>query len=92
MTQWEYARLEYQETGSYGTDKHLDWSAVFHTGRGTQRWGVDDRFDDLKHLDRAGALGWQVYARSERLAGQPQRAYQITFAFKRPASQAAGDE
>src|SRR5262249_8640835 len=41
VTQWEYARLEYMSTGSLGTDRYLDWKAVFHHPGGIVRWGTD---------------------------------------------------
>jgi hypothetical protein len=70
VTQWEYARLEYEATGSLGTDKFMDWDASFHFPGGVQRWGTDERFDDLRHLNRAGASGWQAYNRSAVMVGQ----------------------
>ena len=54
VTRWEYARLEYRATGSFGADQHVDWNATFHHPSGPQHWGVDERFDDLRHLNRAG--------------------------------------
>jgi hypothetical protein len=86
VTRWEYARLEYRSTGSFGTDQHVDWSATFHDSRGPQHWGVDERFDDLKHLNRAGAEGWLVYNRHARLIGQPQRLNAVTYSMKRERS------
>jgi hypothetical protein len=61
---WEYAQLEYRETGSLGTDAFRDFDAVFHHLDGVERWGTDDRFNDLRHLNRAGAAGWQAYDHS----------------------------
>ena len=84
MTQWEYARLEYQSTGSFGTDKYMDWSATFHHPDGVTRWGVDEHFDDLSHLNRAGAEGWQAYNRGAVLLGQPQRLHALTYSMRRP--------
>jgi hypothetical protein len=86
VTQWEYARLEYQATGSFGTDKEMDWIATFHHPGGALRWGTDERFEDLKHLNRAGADGWQAYHRAAMLIGQPQRVQSVTYSFKRPKS------
>ena len=86
MTEWEYARLEYRSTGSLGTDKFMDWQATFHHPGGVQRWGTDERFDDLKHLNRCGADGWQVYDRAALLIGQPMRLHSVTYSMKRPAS------
>jgi hypothetical protein len=86
VTQWEYARLDYQSTGSLGTDKYLDWSAVFHGPKGVARWGVDEQFDDLRHLNRAGADGWQVYDRAALLVGQPHRLHSVTYSMRRPVA------
>jgi len=84
VTQWEYARLEYMSTGSLGTDKYLDWKAVFHGPNGAVRWGTDEQYDDLPHLNRAGADGWQVYDRAALVIGQPQRLHAVTYSMKRP--------
>ena len=86
MTHWEYARLEYRATGSFGTDKDMDFQATFYGPDGAQRWGTDERFDDLRHLNRAGADGWQVYNRHPRLLGQPQRLNAVTYSMKRIVS------
>jgi hypothetical protein len=83
VTVWQYARLEYRSTGSFGTDQHVDWSATFHHPEGAQSWGVDERFDDLRHLNRAGADGWEVYNRHPRLIGQPQRLNAVTYSMRR---------
>ena len=64
MTNWEYARLEYRAAGTLGTDRFMDWTATFHHPGGLLRWGTDERFDDLQHLNRAGAAGWQAYDRA----------------------------
>ncbi len=53
MIQWEYARLEYQSTGSLGGDKNVDWAASLHHQGGVLRWGTDEKYDDIKHLNRA---------------------------------------
>ena len=86
MTQWEYARLEYKSTGSFGTDDKLDWNATFHHPGGIQRWGTDERFDDLRHLNRAGAAGWQAYDRAALLVGQPHRLHHVTYSLRRQVS------
>lgn len=86
VTQWEYARLEYRSTGSFGTDKEMDWTAVFHQPAGVQKWGTDERYSDLRHLNRAGAEGWQCYDRAAIVIGQPQRLNSVTYSFKRPLS------
>jgi hypothetical protein len=83
VTQWEYARLEYRSTGTLGNDQNMDWNATFHFPEGVQRWGTDERFDDLRHLNRAGAEGWEVYNRHARLIGQPLRLQQVTYSLKR---------
>jgi hypothetical protein len=83
VTQWEYARFEYRSTGTFGTDQHMDWNATFHAPGGAQRWGTDERFDDLRHLNRAGAEGWEVYNRHARLIGQPLRMHAVTYSMKR---------
>jgi hypothetical protein len=86
VTRWEYARLEYRATGSFGADQHVDWNATFHHPQGPQHWGVDERFDDLRHLNRAGADGWQAYDRHARLIGQPQRLNAVTYSMRRSIS------
>ncbi len=85
MTQWEYARLDYRATGSFGTDKFMDWDAVFHHPGGTQRWGTDERFDDLRHLNRAGLAGWQAYERHQMVVGPPHRLHSVTYLLRRPS-------
>jgi hypothetical protein len=84
VTQWEYARLDYESTGSMGTDKYLDWRATFHHPGGVSRWGVDEQFDDLPHLNRAGKDGWQAYDRAALVIGQPQRLHSVHYSMKRP--------
>jgi hypothetical protein len=84
VIEWEYARLDYRATGSLGGDQELDWSAVFHTPEGTYRWGTDERYNDIPHLNRAGKMGWQAYDRAAMVIGQPQRLYSVTYSFKRP--------
>jgi hypothetical protein len=86
VTQWEYARLEYRSTGSFGTDKFMDWEAIFHHPGGVQRWGTDERFNDLRHLNRAGGDRWQIYDRTALLVGQPQRLHAVTYSMLRPVS------
>jgi hypothetical protein len=86
VIQWEYARLEYNATGSFGNDKNLDWSAIFIHEGGRQNWGTDERYDDIKHLNRAGALGWQCFDRAAMMIGQPQRLYAVAYSFRRPAN------
>jgi hypothetical protein len=83
VVKWEYARLEYKSTGDFGMDKHLDWDAIFYAPNGAFRWGTDERFDDLRHLNRAGAAGWQAYDRAALLIGQPQRLHAVTYSFRR---------
>lgn len=86
VIQWEYARLEYNSTGSFGNDRNLDWAATFYHEGGVLRWGTDEKYDEIKHLNRAGALGWQAYDRAAMLVGQPQRLYAVTYCFRRPAN------
>ena len=43
VTKWEYARLEYNATGSFGTDKNLDWAATLYHQGGVLRWGTDEK-------------------------------------------------
>jgi hypothetical protein len=83
VTQWEYARLEYRSTGSFGMDKKMDWDATFHYPGGVQRWGTDEHFDDLRHLNRAGASGWQAYHRAPLFVGQPHRLHAVTYSLRR---------
>jgi hypothetical protein len=86
VTQWEYARLEYAATGTFGGDRDMDWTAVFHFPGGRQRWGTDESFDDLRHLNRAGEAGWQAYDRQAMVIGQPQRLHSLTYSMKRPVT------
>lgn len=86
VIQWEYARLEYKSAGTLGTDKFMDWDAVFYHPGGSQRWGTDERFDDLRHLNRAGAAGWQAYDRAALLVTQPDRLHAITYSMRRQVS------
>jgi hypothetical protein len=85
VTTWQYARLEYRSTGTFGQDKFMDWDATFYYYGGSQRWGTDERFDDLRHLARAGADGWQAYDRAAVMIGQPQRLHAVTYSLRRPA-------
>lgn len=84
MTRWEYARLEYRAAGVFGQDKRMDWDAYFHQPGGMQRWGTDEHFDDLRHLNRAGAAGWEAYHRSAVTVGQPHRLHSVTYSLRRP--------
>ncbi|MBN1174875.1 MAG: hypothetical protein JXA67_22140 [Micromonosporaceae bacterium] len=84
MTRWEYARLEYHAAGDLGADRHMDWEAVFHHPGGVQRWGRDERFDDLRHLNRAGASGWESYHRNAVMIDRPHRLYSVTYSLRRP--------
>ncbi len=82
-TIWQYARLDYRATGNFGGDRFQDWEAVFHSPEGSLNWGVDERFNDVKHLNRAGAAGWQAYDRAAIVIGQPQRLQSVTYSFRR---------
>jgi hypothetical protein len=84
VTQWEYARLEYKAAGTLGTDRFMDWDAIFHHPGGATRWGTDERYDDLRHLNRAGAEGWLVYDRTPLFVGQPLRLNAVTYSMRRP--------
>ncbi|WP_027346978.1 hypothetical protein [Hamadaea tsunoensis] len=85
MTRWEYARLEYRSAGTLGTDRFMDWDAIFYTGSGVQRWGTDERYDDLIHLNRAGADGWEAYHRNAVFhANEPHRLFAVTYSLRRP--------
>lgn len=87
VTTWEYARLEYRSAGSLGTDRFMDWTATFHHPGGVQRWGTDERFNDLTHLNRAGADGWQAYDRGAvHVSNEPHRLFSVTYSFRRPAA------
>jgi len=87
VTNWEYARLEYRPSGSLGTDKFMNWDATFHYPGGVQRWGNDERFDDLRHLNRAGAAGWQAYDRGvSYVVNEPHRLQRVTYSLRRPVS------
>jgi hypothetical protein len=87
VTKWEYARLDYRAAGSFGRDKFMDWNATFHHPGGAQRWGTDERFDDLRHLNRAGAAGWQAYDRAAMyVTNEPHRLFGVTYSLRRPVS------
>jgi hypothetical protein len=83
VTTWEYARLEYKATGTFGADKYMDWDALFYGPNGARKWGTDERFDDLRHLNRAGADGWQAYDRAVMVIGQPQRIQSVAYSLRR---------
>ncbi|MDI1465000.1 hypothetical protein QEZ54_28925 [Catellatospora sp. KI3] len=84
MVRWEYARFEYRSAGSLGGDRFMDWDAAFHHARGVERWGTDERFDDLRHLNRLGRDGWQVYDRGAvYLASDPHRMHSVTYSLRR---------
>jgi hypothetical protein len=77
--------LEYRAAGTLGADKFMDWTATFHHPGGVLRWGTDERFDDLRHLNRAGAAGWQAYARAAiHVQGEPHRLSSVSYAMRRP--------
>ncbi|WP_221327412.1 hypothetical protein [Actinoplanes sp. L3-i22] len=85
MTNWEYARLEYRAAGTLGTDRFMDWTATFHHPGGVLRWGTDERFDDLRHMNRAGAAGWQAYDRAViHVKDEPHRLSSVTYSMRRP--------
>lgn len=86
MTEWEYARIEYTATGSFGNDKAMDYTATFYHPGGAVRWGTDERFNDLKHLNRAGKDGWQAYDRAVLMVGAPARIHAVAYSLKRPVS------
>jgi hypothetical protein len=90
VTNWEYARLEYRAAGTLGSDRFMDWTATFHHPGGVLRWGTDERFDDLRHLNRAGAAGWQAYDRAAiHVHNEPHRLSSVTYAMRRPVPPAA---
>jgi hypothetical protein len=85
VTNWEYARLEYRAAGTFGADRFMDWTATFHHPGGVLRWGTDERFDDLRHLNRAGAAGWQSYDRAAiHVINEPHRLHGVTYSMRRP--------
>lgn len=85
MTRWEYARLEYRSAGTLGNDRYLDWDAFFYHPEGVERWGTDERFDDLSHLNRAGRDGWQAYNRGAVFfQNEPHRLFAVTYSLRRP--------
>ena len=85
MDNWEYARLEYRAAGTLGADRFMDWTATFHHPGGVLRWGTDERFDDLRHLNRAGAAGWQAYNRAAiHVKDEPHRLSSVTYSMRRP--------
>ncbi|BCY07742.1 hypothetical protein L3i22_028300 [Actinoplanes sp. L3-i22] len=85
VTNWEYARLEYRAAGTLGTDRFMDWTATFHHPGGVLRWGTDERFDDLRHMNRAGAAGWQAYDRAViHVKDEPHRLSSVTYSMRRP--------
>jgi hypothetical protein len=82
---WEYARLEYRAAGTLGADRFMDWTATFHHPTGVLRWGTDERFDDLRHLNRAGQAGWQAYDRAViHVKDEPHRLSSVTYSMRRP--------
>jgi hypothetical protein len=83
VTRWQYARLEFRPTGDKGTDEYMDWKVTFYHPGGVQDWGTDERLDDIRHLNRAGADGWQAYDRHARIVGQPQRLSAVTYSLRR---------
>ena len=84
VAKWEYARLEYRAAGTFGADRFMDWTATFHHPGGVLRWGTDERFDDLRHLNRAGAAGWFAYDRHAiHVVNEPHRLHGITYSFRR---------
>jgi len=85
VTNWEYARLEYRSAGTFGADRHMDWTATFYHPGGVLRWGTDERFDDLSHLNRAGSAGWQAYDRTAiPVINEPHRLHAVTYSMRRP--------
>ena len=85
MTRWEYARLDYRSAGTFGQDRFMDWKATFYHPGGLQRWGTDERFDDLAHLNRAGQAGWQAYDRSPiYVANEPHILFAVSYSLRRP--------
>jgi hypothetical protein len=87
VTNWEYARLDYRAAGSLGRDKFMDWDATFYHRGGVQRWGTDERFDDLRHLNRAGAAGWQAYDRAALyVPNEPHRLFRVIYSLRRSVS------
>ena len=87
MTRWEYARLDYRAAGSFGKDRFMDWNATFYHPDGIQRWGTDERFDDLSHLNRAGAAGWQAYERSPMyVVNEPHILFAVSYSLRRPVA------
>jgi hypothetical protein len=86
VTVWEYARLDYRSAGTFGEDRFMDWTATFHHPGGSVRWGTDERFDDVQHLNRAGTAGWQAYDRSPvYVINEPHRLHAVTYSMRRPA-------
>jgi hypothetical protein len=82
---WEFARLEYRAAGTLGADRFMDWTATFHHPGGVLRWGTDERFDDLRHLNRAGQAGWQAYDRAViHVKDEPHRLSSVTYSMRRP--------
>ena len=63
----------------------MDFDAIFYHPGGVQRWGTDERFDDLRHVNRAGADGWQAYDRGASfVVGEPHRIHAVVYSFRRP--------
>lgn len=46
-----------ERRGPAWRDRCMDWTVTFHHPGGVLRWGTDERFEDLRHLNRAGAAG-----------------------------------
>jgi hypothetical protein len=84
VSNWEYARLEYRAAGTFGADRYMDWTATFHHPGGVLKWGTDERFDDLRHLNRAGAAGWEAYHRAAiHVFNEPHRLASVTYSMRR---------
>lgn len=63
----------------------MDWDAIFYHPGGVQRWGTDERYDDLRHLNRAGADGWQAYDRAQSFVqGESHRLQSVWYSLRRP--------
>lgn len=87
MNTWEYARLDYKAAGTLGEDRFMDWTATFHSAAGIQRWGTDERYDDVRHLNRAGKAGWEAYHRSDsHVVGEPHRLLTVVYSLRRQVS------
>ena len=76
-----------RELGDTSFREHTDaWRYTWYLAEetsGRPELREPERFDDLRHLNRAGADGWQAYDRHPRMIGQPVRLHDVTYSMRR---------